>query len=396
MTVHRLLQDRSVLADVAALTPESDRVDHAAVAASAIWSSLVEPGDSSAGRLRAALGAAAALEAVATDDREAAASAGLEAAVWEAARERWLPRTQPDAIRWALHSSRAAGLRLIAPGHSAWPAGLDDLADHAPACLWVRGDPAALIGSEGGLAVVGARAATSYGESTAWDIAGDVASQQVPIVSGAAYGIDGVAHRAALAAGGRTIAILAGGVDRPYPNGHADLLARVARSSAVVAEVPFGAAPTRWRFLQRNRLIAAMTAATLVVEAGSRSGSLNTAGHAAHLGRALGAVPGPVTSATSAGCHRLLREYAAQCITGPEEALELLGRSDAPTLFDLPGDRPAETTRVLDALSRRTPRDAADIARRCGMAVAGVRAQLALLEIEGAVRAEGGRWRRLG
>ena len=134
------------------------------------------------------------------------------------------------------------------------------------------------------------------------------------IVSGAAYGIDGMAHRAALASGGTTVAFLAGGVDRFYPLGHEALLGRIAEQGAVVAELPCGSAPTKWRFLQRNRLIAAATEATIVLEAGMRSGSLNTAGHAAALGRPLGAVPGPVTSPASAGCHRLLREYDAVCV----------------------------------------------------------------------------------
>ena len=128
------------------------------------------------------------------------------------------------------------------------------------------------------------------------ELSADLAASGIPIVSGAAYGIDGAAHRAALADGGATIALVAGGVDRPYPTGHSSLIDRIATQGAVVSELPCGASPTKWRFLARNRLIAAISAATVVVEAGWRSGSLNTAGHAAALGRSIGAVPGPVTS----------------------------------------------------------------------------------------------------
>ena len=143
------------------------------------------------------------------------------------------------------------------------------------------------------------------------------------IVSGAAYGIDGMAHRAALASAGRTVAYLAGGVDRFYPSGHDALLTRIVETGAVVSELPCGSAPTKWRFLMRNRLIAASTKATLVVEAGWRSGSLNVAGYATSLNRPVGAVPGPVTTAASAGCHRLMREFGATVITSADEAAAL-------------------------------------------------------------------------
>jgi DNA processing protein len=144
------------------------------------------------------------------------------------------------------------------------------------------------------------------------------------VVSGAAYGIDGMAHRAALASHGQTIAFLAGGVDRFYPSGHDALLSKIVESGAVVSELPMGAAPTKWRrFLMRNRLVAAVSQATVVIEAGWRSGSLNTAGQARELGRPVGAVPGPVSSAASAGCHRLIRDYGATLVTCAEEMADL-------------------------------------------------------------------------
>ncbi len=248
------------------------------------------------------------------------------------------------------------------------------------------------------IALVGARAATGYGEHVAVELAADLVGRGATIVSGAAYGIDGAAHRAAMSAGGMTVALLAGGADRPYPAGHTELIGRIAASGAVVSEVPCGSTPTKWRFLQRNRLIAALSEATVVVEAGSRSGSLNTAGHAAALARPLGAVPGPVTSAASAGCHRLLREFDARCVTNADEVMELIGAAPA-TLFDMPpggsSDHTDDTTRVTDAMSFRSWRETTDIARRCGLSSSDVAAILGLLALGGEVERGTAGWRRV-
>jgi DNA processing protein len=224
------------------------------------------------------------------------------------------------------------------------------------------------------------------------------------VVSGGAYGIDGAAHRAALAVGGLTVALLAGGADRAYPVGHSQLIGRIAEDGVVVSEVPCGSTPTKWRFLQRNRLIAALTSATVVVEAGWRSGSLNTAAHASALSRGLGAVPGPITSAASAGTHRLLREFGAECITSAADVRELLGIGAAPgraapgnaPLGRGGGERPPtdDAMRVRDALSTRVWRDADDLGQRTGMARDEVEAILGLLHLEGDVTFKGGGWRR--
>lgn len=206
------------------------------------------------------------------------------------------------------------------------------------------------------------------------------------------YGIDGAAHRAALGVGGATVALLAGGVDRAYPQGHQELLGAIARSGAVVSEVPCGTAPSKWRFLSRNRLIAALGQATVVIEAGWRSGSLNTAGHAASLGRPLGAVPGPVTSAASAGCHRLLREYDARCVTTTAEIRELWGdpvRDQSANVTD------PELTRLLDALPTRSRASTQELARRSGLAPDKVTALLGLLEVESVVDRRDNGWRRI-
>lgn len=359
----------------------------------------MEPGDSVAGRVVGALGYEDALLAVRGGRPPGLAheAAGVSSEQWSEALARWRPRLDAEAVRDSLRRALHAQMTVVTPDDSTWPTALDDLGDHAPLVLWVRGDPAAVRRLPTAVALVGARAATAYGEHVSMELSAELVGHGMTIVSGAAYGIDGAAHRAALSAGGVTVALLAGGADRPYPAGHAELIGRIAASGAVVSEVPCGSPPTKWRFLQRNRLIAALAGATVVVEAGARSGSLNTAGHAAALARPLGAVPGPVTSAASVGCHRLLREFDARCVTNAAEVLELMG-AGGPTLFDLPagprGERTDDVTRVKDAMSFRSWRETDDIARRSGLSGADVAAVLGLLALEGeAVRGETG-WRR--
>ncbi|GAA3626880.1 DNA-processing protein DprA [Microbacterium awajiense] len=371
-----------------ALAPRESGVPDAERYARAVWSHLAEPGESTAGALVAALGPIAALDA-------AADTGGLVDEMLEEGRRRWRPRLVHEPIARSLATAARRGIRLVVPGDPHWPSAVDDLGDHAPIALWTRGDPTALVELSPGVALVGARAATSYGEHTAAELAADLCGAGIAVVSGGAYGIDGAAHRAALGVGGMTVAVMAGGVDRTYPSGNTDLVERiVASGGAVIAEVPCGAAPTKWRFLQRNRLIAALADATVVVEAGWRSGSLNTAGHAASLGRPIGAVPGPITSAASAGTHRLLREYDAVCITGTDDVLELLGEAPRARVDAEAGPRVSEDTRVLDAMSVRTSRTVDDIARRSGHAPADVEARLGLLRLSGDVEPTESGWRR--
>ncbi|KAA9134998.1 DNA-processing protein DprA [Microbacterium caowuchunii] len=365
-------------------------------AARILWSGLLEPGDRVGGALIRARGAAEAWRLVegspSADVLAAEADIGRNEA--KAAIERWAPRLGSRTAEEALERAERHRVAVLVPGDDDWPAALDDLGDHAPPCLWVRGGRGWSAGRDPSVAIVGARAATSYGEHVAGEISAGLAAAGVVVVSGAAYGIDGAAHRAALASGGTTLAFLAGGCDRAYPSGHTDLLERIAASGAVVSEVPCGAAPTKWRFLQRNRLIAAATHATVVVEAGIRSGSLNTAGHAASLGRPIGAVPGPVTSSASAGTHRLLREFDAVCVTGVDDVRELIGL-DPGNGTVAPSPEAAGRIRVLDALSDRVPHRVEDVAARSGMSGADVRAHLGTLMLEGAAEAVADRWRRV-
>jgi DNA processing protein len=211
-----------------------------------------------------------------------------------------LASKQGDA---ALHKLDAFGGVFVTPSDTAWPPQLQDLDLSAPLGLWCRGASDIRELNQNSLAVVGARAATAYGERIASEVGSLAGEYGVTIVSGAAYGIDAAAHRGVLATGGKTIAVLACGVDVPYPSAHQGLLERIAENGLIVSEAPPGTKPHKRRFLVRNRLIAALSASTLVVEAALRSGSLSTANWANALGRPVWGVPGPLSSATSAGVH---------------------------------------------------------------------------------------------
>ena len=283
--------------------------------ARAVWSQITEPGDGEAGMLVAKLGAAPALDMI------TGPTGHVDGIDLHGLRDRVLPKLAAGTVEQMFRSAVRFGAELVIPEHPHWPTRVADLGVHAPFALWVRGNTE-LLADEITTSIVGARAATGYGEHVTMEFSAGLVDRGHTIASGAAYGIDGMAHRAALASRGRTIAYLAGGVDRFYPAGHDALLTRIVEHGAVVSELPCGSAPTRWRFLQRNRLIAANSCATVVIEAGWRSGSLNTASHAQMIGRPVGAVPGPVTSAASSGCHKLIRE-GATIVTSAEEVADL-------------------------------------------------------------------------
>jgi DNA processing protein len=305
-----------------------------------------------------------------------------------------------------LEHGERLGLRYVVPGDPEWPRQVDDLQraetlDHRggpPLGLWVRG-PTRLDRLGRAVAVVGARSATTYGTEVAAAIASALVRAGHPVVSGAAFGIDQAAHRGALAVEGANIAVLACGADRAYPTAHRDLLDHLGRTSAVVSEVPPGCAPMRGRFLSRNRLIAALTRGTVVVEAAARSGALNTASWATRLNRHLMGVPGPVTSAQSQGVHELLRTGAASLVTRGEEVLEIVGDAgthlaEPPRAASRPRDRlPPRDARVLDAVpvARAAPVDS--IATTAGMALLDVQAALRRLTRDGLVELMPHGWR---
>ena len=374
------------------------------------WSAIAEPADAAAGWLVTLLGPAHALEwsALAARDPVSATARLLDSAsprdIDEAVRanQRWVQRAEaadPSALR---DRARRCGARVIERGASEWPVCVDDLGAAAPFALWVRGEGDLRAWSTSAVAIVGARSSTSYGDHMASAIAGEWALGGGVVVSGGAYGIDAAAHRACVAEGVTTVAVMAGGVDRLYPAGNADLLERVMRQGVVVSEVPPGWAPHRSRFLTRNRLIAT-AGATVVVEAALRSGALSTVARAHDLVRPVGAVPGPVTSASSAGCHALLRDGGAVLVTGAADVRELVGPLDpraasAGSLdaggegrldFDAPTDRAA-----FDAMGSRTV-DVQRIAATAGLEPGELRAALGRLEAHGLIERDRDGWRRV-
>jgi DNA processing protein len=210
----------------------------------------------------------------------------------------------------------------LQPGTGEWPTQLDDLGRQCPESLFVKGGGQLRLLALRSVAVVGARAATRHGMAAADRLGGELAAAGWVVVSGAAHGIDTAAHRGALTAGGCSVAVVAGGIERDTPSRR--MLAAVADQGAVVSEADGARPPQRHTFLQRNRLIAALTRATVVVEAAERSGALNTAGWAESLGRLVLAVPGPVTAAVSRGTHGLIRDGRAVLVRDTADVLELL------------------------------------------------------------------------
>lgn len=376
------------------------------------WSCTVEPGDATAGLLLAALGPAAAFDAVSSGAllqraRQRGSGAGIPLADLASALERWHDRLSIARTVAILRSSARLGIRAVLPGAREWPIQLDDLGPHAPCALWVRGSVEALLQLTSSVALVGARASTSYGEEVTVRLASGLANRGFTLVSGGAYGIDAVAHRVALAEDAPTVAVLAGGPDRLYPQGNRALLERIIEQGALVTELPVGQAPTRWRFLQRNRIIAALASATVVVEAGRRSGAANTAAHALTLGRPLGAVPGPVTSAASVGCHRLLRESDATLITSADDIVELLGQGhenelalpdggswpeNRRSVLGAPPRLSSNAVRARDALRVGRPQRVGSVAAAAGLTAGEAAAGLAELELERLATETPGGW----
>ncbi len=357
-----------------------------------------EPGDPRLGRLVAGLGAQEVYDRLCAD----ADLTGMRSEAGER-----LVATDPERI---LDEAQALGIRFLVPGDAEWPDGLGDLATVEPVNqlsgdplgLWVKGPLDLATACRGSVAVVGSRSATTYGTSVAAELSAHLAGEAVAVVSGAAFGIDQAAHRGALAGAGHTVAVLACGVDRPYPTAHRGLLEHLAEVGAVVSELRPGCAPTRVRFLSRNRLIAALTTGTVVVEAAVRSGALNTANWASRLNRVLMGVPGPVTSAPSEGVHELIREGRAGLVTRGEHVLELVSPAGRhlhrPPRGETQGRDRLDLTeqRVLEAVPLVRAAQTSAVARTAGLSVATVRETLCRLEELGWVEAEGPRWRRAG
>jgi DNA processing protein len=316
-----------------------------------------------------------------------------------------------DAVDPALDLEQAErrGVRFVIPGDPEWPARLDDLAHSEPVSelggipigLWVRG-PLRLDELADSTAIVGSRSSTTYGEDVAREIAAGVARAGHCVVSGAAFGIDQAAHRGALALDLPSVAVLACGVDRAYPSAHRSLIEHMAQVGAVVSELPLGCAPLKVRFLARNRIIAALTRGTVVVEAAIRSGALNTTSWAESLSRPVLGVPGPVTSAQSQGVHQLVRRGAASLVTGPDDVLEIVGGMgdhllEPPREPERPRDRLGRRHhRVLEAVPVRRPAPLDSIAATAGVALLEVQTALTYLARHGFVVETATGWRLAG
>lgn len=241
-------------------------------------------------------------------------------------------RCTVDMVEADFAAAAMVGARLVIPEDAEWPTQrllalhhqCTDCAAHTqtpPVALWVRG-PARLDEAMGqAVTITGARSATSYGQHVATDFAYGLAEAGVTVVSGAAYGVDGAAHRGALIARGTTVAVFPCGVDLAYPAAHADMIRQIGETGVLVSEYPPGQQPARHRIPARNRLLASLSAATVIVEAGFRSGARNAARTAAELGRVVMVVPGPITSSLSEGCHELLRDGIADIACSVPEIL---------------------------------------------------------------------------
>ena len=337
---------------------------------------LAQPGDPVLGaalRTRTANGLLA-LVTGADVGGEAMLAGEVEDAALARALPRWRERLSEIPSTGRLAAWQGSGLRVIQPGDAEWPTQLDDLGDTRPLLLWVRGAADIRLGCVNSVSIVGSRAATGYGNHVAIEMAAHLAERGVAVVSGGAYGIDAAAHRGALAVSGVTVAVLAGGLEFGYPRGHGDLFGAIAAAGALVSECPPDRGPTRPGFLVRNRIIAALSRGTVVVEAALRSGALNSARHARELCRPVMAVPGPVTSEQSAGCHELIRDYGAMCVTCGSDVAEHIalpgaGPSDGPrrglaTARDMLD--PASVA-VLEEVPVRGGRGPASIAVRAGV-----------------------------
>lgn len=358
--------------------------------ARAAWSRIAEPADERALALVTEHGAAEALRLVLSGDARAPEVFRMRA-------DRFGLEADPAS---QLAVARAVDATVLCPGDTEWP---ERLADHPlpPLCLWVLGSPDLAALAERSVSVIGARSSTGYGDTVASSFGAGLAERGWTVVSGAAFGIDAAAHRGALSVDGATVAVVAGGVDRPYPVAHTSLLAAIAQAGAVVAEVAPGMAPTRPRFLLRNRLIAAMSRGVVVVEAALRSGSLNTARTAADIGRPVGVVPGPVTSMMSSGCHQARRDGLAEIVTDVDEVIDLVGdfgvdaaprRSAEPLLADLldPSD-----AHLLASVPVRRASITLDIAVAASVPVPAAAAALGRLQLAGFVRRDGEGWRKV-
>jgi DNA processing protein len=322
---------------------------------------LAEPGEPALGALLRVCTPAEIVAAVSSEREPSAVlpAGGRGIAGVARAFARWRARLGQLPSPEKLACWQRDGMRLVSPGESEWPTRLDDLGDARPLMLWAQGSADLRFACLRSVSVVGARAATGYGQHVATEMSASLAERGWCVISGGAYGIDAGAHRGALGAEGVTVAVLASGLSYGYPKGHHELFAAIAGQGVMISEWPPDRAPSRPGFLVRNRVIAALSCGTVVVEAALRSGALSTARHARDISRPLMAVPGPVTSRQSEGCHEVIREWGAVLVTRAQDVIEnvspagegLATRRRGPACSR--DNLDPETTAVLEAIPAR-------------------------------------------
>ena len=327
MSKSQILDDQELASLTSFFQPEGYSKDRAlALVAAGSIAMVTEPGDRMAGALARALGrlelvelligglhTASVVSALKTADalETCRQSFGdLESTLMDS-RQRWLPRLSKSRLEHLFAQSAALKLKLVTPEQAHWPSGLNDLEDSAPAMLFVEGNQGSLLDLNEAVSIVGSRTASPYGLQVTKALVTELATASRATVSGGAIGIDAEVHAKSVGLDLTTIAVMAGGMDRKYPKANFALFNRIREHGALVSELPPGVAPTRWRFLQRNRLIAALTPTTVVIEAGIRSGSIRTANNALELDRELLAVPGSILSGTSLGTNALIADNKA-------------------------------------------------------------------------------------
>jgi len=353
------------------MSPAADRQRFARIALSFV----AEPGDLMLGALLRACSPAEAFAAICDGRPPELADAAAYGRIGGLGRsiERWAARLGAVPTKSRLAAWENAGIRVVCPGDPEWPTQLEVLGDTQPVVMWLCGSADLRFACLRSVSMVGARAATAYGTHVAMEMAAALAERGWTVVSGGAFGIDACAHRGALSANGVTVAVLAGGLSYGYPQGNHELFAAIRGQGVLVSEWPPDRRPTRPGFLVRNRVIAALSCGTVVVEAGLRSGALSTARHARDLCRPLMAVPGPVTSQMSEGCHEIIREWSALCVTTAQDVIEhvspagegLGARRRGPAY---PRDRlDPVSTAVLEAVPARTGAGPAAIAVAAGV-----------------------------
>ena len=318
--------------------------------------------------------------------------------LWQNATERWLPRLSKNAVveslEWMAQAQTSESpKRLLVKGGADFPAQVSDLEHHEPFALWCSGNTQ-LLSAERTVSIVGTRQSSRYGADIARDLGAVAAMNEIVTISGGAFGIDAIIHESALALESPTVALMAGGLANLYPRNNLNMIQEIERKGLVIAELPPMVAPAKWRFLMRNRLIAALSQATVVVEAGRTSGALNTAATAVHLGRTCAIVPGPITSARSIGCHDFLNDHLG--------GVQILARpQDLPKLLEV-GASEATQQKTLGVLEKRaldafgvSSIESWEVQRLAGLTVRETQIALGSLELLGLVERVGSRYQRV-